>query len=258
MKYPVNRPGGAECSAGPGTVERCPGSEYGGRRMVIREMPEQERPRERMLRYGPAALSDVELLAIILRTGGNGFTALDLARQLLADYNGNIAALFRADIPRMLKVEGIGPAKAVQLRSVFELSRRIHAYSPEKKALRSPAQAAAIFIPFFKGEEKEKLLLLCLDTKCRFNPGSEILLSEGSINSSIIDTREIFKKALAHNAASVILVHNHPSGDPAPSREDVEVTKRVAEAGRLLQVPVNDHIIIGDGCYSSMRELGYI
>jgi DNA repair protein RadC len=226
--------------------------------MVVREMPQQERPRERMLKYGPAALSDVELLAIILRTGGSGFSVLDLARQLLAEYNGNIAALFRADIPHLLKVGGIGPTKATQLRAVFELSRRIHTFTPEKKALRSPAQAAAIFIPFFKGEEKEKLLLLCLDTKCRFSPGSQIVLSEGSINSSIIDTREIFKKALAHNAASIILLHNHPSGDPAPSREDIDVTRKVVEAGRLLQVPVNDHIIIGDGTYASLRELGYI
>ncbi len=228
------------------------------RRMIIREMPEQERPRERMLQYGPAALSDVELLAIILRTGGTGFTVLDLARLLLTSYNGNLAALFKADVPHLLKVGGIGPAKAVQLRAVFELSRRIHTRSPERKALRSPAQAAAIFMPFFKGEEKERLLLLCLDTKCRFSPGSEIILSEGSINCSIIDTREIFKKALAHNAASIILVHNHPSGDPAPSMEDIEVTKRVVEVGGLLQVPVHDHIVIGDGTYASLRELGYI
>ncbi len=226
--------------------------------MTVREMPEQERPRERLLRYGPAALSDVELLSIIVRSGGEGFNALDLSRLMLSQYNGNLATLFRADLPHLQRIDGIGPAKAATMRAVFELSRRIHAYAPERRALRSPAQAAALFMPFFKGDEKERLLLLCLDTKCRFSPGSEIVLSEGSINCSIIDTREIFKKALAHNAASIILVHNHPSGDPAPSREDIEVTKRVVEVGGLLLVPVHDHIIIGDGTYASLRELGYI
>ncbi len=230
-------------------------SEGEGGKTYIKDLPLGERPRERLASHGAAALSTSELIAILLRTGRRGETAIDVANRLLGKY-GSLRALFSADVNELRWMPGMGFAKAVQLKAAFELAKRLDYPSTDRYEVSTPKDVAEFLMPKMRGLDKEQVTMLCLDTRCGVIDNAEVVLSVGSLNLSIMEPRSIFRSALAKNADSVVLAHNHPSGDPEPSDGDVEVTKRILEAGRLLGVEVRDHVIIGDGKFFSMREKG--
>lgn len=222
----------------------------------IKDWPAAERPREKLLHAGPAALGDTELLALILRTGhpSSRTSALDLARQLLTGF-GSLRALAGAGIAELCAIPGIGPAKAAELLAVGELGRRLAA-TPLRPGERftSSAEVFAHFHERLRDRRKEVFLTLLLDSKNRLL--REVQVSEGSLNASIVHPREVFTPVVRESAAALLLVHNHPSGDPTPSREDLELTGRLREAGDLMGVRVLDHVIIGCGCYVSLADRG--
>jgi len=222
----------------------------------IKDWPAAERPREKLLHAGPTALGDTELLALILRTGHTSppTSALELARQLLIRFT-SLRALASASVAELCAVPGIGPAKAAELLAVGELGRRL-ATTPLLPGGRftSSAEVFAHFHERLRDRRKEVFLTLLLDSKNRLL--REIQISEGSLNASIVHPREVFAPVVRESAAAVLLVHNHPSGDPTPSREDIELTGRLREAGELMGVRVLDHVIIGSGCYVSLADRG--
>jgi len=222
----------------------------------VHDFPPEERPRERMHRHGAESLSNAELLAILLRTGTRGCSAVNLAEQVLSRF-GSLGNLLQADPQELKDVIGIGPAKAAQLLAAIELGRRVSRYaSNTRPLLNSPEEAAAYMMDRLRFQLKEHFVVLHLDAKHRLL-GEEIV-SIGSLNASIAHPREIFKTALKRSAAAIICMHNHPSGDPMPSYEDIEVTRRLVEAGNILGIGVIDHIIIGENCYLSMKEKGWM
>ena len=224
--------------------------------MTIRELPTGERPREKFLERGAFAVSDAELLAILLRTGTKEENVSRIAERLLKDFQG-IAGLAGLTPQEFDNIHGIGPAKAVTLAAALELAKRLAAHVPaERQIVRSPGDAAALIMPRLRYECKEVFMVLLLSTKNHVIAAP--VVSVGSLNASIVHPRELFRQAINHSAASVILVHNHPSGDPAPSQEDITLTRRLVEAGSLLDISVLDHLIIGDGKYVSMKEKGII
>ena len=211
---------------------------------TIKEMPRNERPRERLLHYGASALANAELLAIILRTGTRNENVVRVAQRLLAQYGG-LAGLARASSAELMCTKGLGPAKATQLKASLELGRRLLAESPgERPQVRSPADAASLVMSEMSLLEQEHLRVMLLDTKNRVLRQKTVYM--GSLNSSLIRVGELFKEAIRANSASLIIVHNHPSGDPSPSPEDVAVTRQIVEAGKLLDVEVLDHLSSGD------------
>ncbi|MEE8167525.1 MAG: DNA repair protein RadC [Candidatus Hydrothermarchaeales archaeon] len=226
-------------------------------RTRIKDMPRGERPRERLARHGGAALSTSELLAILIRVGRRGETALDVANRLQRKY-ANLKALLSADVNELSRIPGMGFAKAVQLKAVLELAKRLDYPNTDRFEISTPKDVAEFLMPKMKDLDKEQLTLLCLDTRCGIIDNVEVVVSVGSLNLSIMDPRGIFRVALAKNADSVIIAHNHPSGDPDPSDGDVEVTKKVIESGKMLGVEVRDHVVIGDGKFFSMKEKGLI
>ncbi len=222
----------------------------------IKDWPVADRPREKLLLSGPATLSDTELLALILRTGhaGSGSSALDLSRQLLQRF-GSLRAMASATVTELCEVSGVGPAKAAEILALGELARRF-AITPLAPGMRFTS-SGAVFAHFherLRDLKKEVFLSLLLDSKNRVL--REIKVSEGSLNASIVHPREVFQPVIRESAAAVLFVHNHPSGDPAPSREDLELTERLREAGNLMGVRVLDHIIIGCGRYVSLADRG--
>jgi DNA repair protein RadC len=224
--------------------------------IILRELPAEERPRERMLRCGSQALSNAELLAVLLRTGTIAENAVHLAGRVLSSAGG-LRQLVGMSIEQLTKIKGIGPAKALQLRAGIELGQRLARSLPgEKTVIRSPGDAADLLMEELRYLTTEHFVCLFLDTKNQVI--AQETLSVGSLNASIVHPREVFKAAIVRSSASIICVHNHPSGDPAPSSEDVEITLRLVEAGRLIGVPVLDHIIIGDRKYASLKEQGLI
>lgn len=224
----------------------------------IKQWPEDERPREKMQQRGVEALSDAELLAVILRTGdaASKRSALDLGRELLASF-GNLKALGQASLAEICQVKGTGPAKAASIKAALQLGRKLAAdrLLMANDRFTSPAQVADHYKPVLRDRRKEYFLILLLDGKNRIM--REVQVSEGSLNQSIVHPREVFNQAVRDSAAAVILLHNHPSGDPTPSREDREITRRLKEAGDLLGIRVLDHIIIGDS-YLSFVEQGLL
>ena len=224
----------------------------------IKDWPVADRPREKLLSTGPATLSDTELLALILRTGhaSSGATALDLSRHLLTKF-GSLRSMTSAAIVELCQVPGIGPAKAAEILAVGELARRFAAtpISPGSH-FTSSREVFAHFHERLRDRKKEVFLTLLLDSKNRVL--REIQVSEGSLNASIVHPREVFQPVIRESAAAVIFVHNHPSGDPAPSREDLELTSRLRDAGVLMGVRVLDHIIIGSGRYVSLADQGLL
>ncbi len=217
-------------------------------------------PYEKYLRFGAEALTESELLAIILRTGTKDKSALDIAEEIL-----NISEMPRTgllglyDVPleRLLKIKGLGTVKAVKIKCIAELAMRINSASARDGVIiNKPDTVANYFMEKMRHKRKECVILTCLDAKCRIL--KEILLSSGSVNMSLISPREVFLEALRAEAVTIILVHNHPSGDPTPSAADVECTKCIKEMGDKLDVALLDHIIIGDNCYTSFKEKGYI
>ncbi len=229
-------------------------------------LPPRERPRERLARLGAAALSDAELLAILLRTGdaGSGASALDLARQLLVygtrrtgSEDRALRFLATATVEELGQIRGIGPAKAAQVKAGVELGRRVVCDQTRAGAvIRNPSDAARLFMPQLRDLEQEHLYAVLVDAKGRVL--STDLVSVGGLSASMAHPREVFKAAVRKNAHAMVLVHNHPSGDPTPSPDDLAVTRRLVDAGRLLGIEVLDHIIIGDNRYASFRQIGMI
>lgn len=237
-----------------GRQDNGPGEEV--YRVSIKSLPQDLRPRERLAAGGPEALSNAELLAIILRTGWQQENALDLAQRLLAEPRG-LRFLAEASFEELASFKGVGPAKAAQVKAAVELGRRLaQAGRVGRPVIHSPLDVAALLMEEMRYLDREHFRALSLNTKNQVLSLDNI--SIGSLNSSIVHPREVFKRAITNSAAAVILVHNHPSGDPAPSREDIEVTKRLVQAGKILGIAVLDHIIIGDGRYLSFKEKGLL
>lgn len=223
--------------------------------LTMKELPESERPYEKFLSHGVEGLSDAELLAIILRNGSKGRTALSLAQEILCQEQKNLLNLNQLSFEELAHIPGIGRVKAIQLKSIAELAKRMAATTYRKNIkVEEPGTIAAYYMERLRHETREKLILAMFDTKNRFL-GDEVL-SVGTVNSSLVSPREIYLKALQCQAVNIILLHNHPSGDAAPSQEDLRTTHRVAECGRMLGIALADHIIIGDSSYTSMRESG--
>jgi DNA repair protein RadC len=226
------------------------------RRLTIKDLPPSERPRERAIKAGVTTLSDAELLAVLLRTGTKEETAVQLAERVLLKLGG-LAELPRCSLEDLQAIKGLGPAKAITLLAAADLATRISNRTRyEAVTVSSPSEAAALVMEEMRHKLREHFRVLLLDTKNKVLGIEEI--SIGSLNSSLVHPREVFRPAIRKACASVILLHNHPSGDPTPSREDVEVTRRLTAAGKLMGIEVLDHIIIGDGRFLSLRERGLL
>lgn len=219
-----------------------------------------EFPYERFENYGPQALTDAELVAIIIRTGTVGEDALTLARKVLsldADSGQGILALNSVPLEELMKIKGIGKVKAIRLKCVAEICARMQMRHPKNAVLFSnPASVADYYMERLRNLKTEHVYLVLTDTKNRFL--KEILISKGTINMSLMPVREIFVEALRYQAVHILLLHNHPSGDATPSRQDIEITGQIAQAARLLNIPLLDHIIIGDNTFTSLKEKGYL
>lgn len=220
----------------------------------ITDLHETERPRERLAAQGPAALSSAELLAILLRVGVPGENAVQMGQHLLQSFHG-LAGLHRAPFVELTNQRGIGAAKAAQIKAAIELGRRLSLESPEERpTINSPADAAALVQYDMSALEQECLRVLLLDTRNHVLDIVEVY--QGSVNMSQIRVGEVFKAAIRRNASAVIVVHNHPSGDPTPSPDDLAVTRALVQAGKLVDVDMLDHLIIGQGRFTSMKERG--
>jgi len=223
---------------------------------TLKDLPEEIRPRERLLRAGPEALSTAELVAILLRTGTPQRTALDVAEELLSRF-GSLDRLARARVEDLLGVKGVWPAKAVQLVAALELGKRLlTAQSAPRPAIRSPHDVARLLMPAMRLLDREHFQAILLDTKHRVL--DIVSISVGSLNATTVHPREVFKEAIRKSAAAVVLVHNHPSGQAEPSREDVRITEQLRAAGEIVGIQVVDHIILGDGQFYSFREHGLL
>lgn len=221
---------------------------------TIHEMPVGERPRERLEHYGAGALSNAELLAITLGSGVRGQSVLNLAQALLAKHGG-LMGLARASFADLCAEHGVGPAKATQLKAALELGPRLLVESPDARPqITSPADAANLVLLEMSLLEKEEVRVITLDTRNRVLNISTVYV--GSLNTSVVRVSELFREAVNKNAAAVIVVHNHPSGDPTPSPEDVNLTEMLVQGGQILDVEVLDHLIIGQGRFVSLKERG--
>jgi DNA repair protein RadC len=223
-----------------------------GYRVMMRDLPVDLRPRERLLYAGASALNSAELLAIILRIGGRGESAIHMAERLLHQFNG-ITGLAQASFDELCQQHGVGEAKAAQIKAALELGKRLVAALPQdRQQIRGPSDIAELLMLEMGLLEKEQLRAVLLDTKNRVMRVATIY--EGSLNTAVVRVGEIFRPAIRSNSASVIIVHNHPSGDPAPSPEDVRVTELIVEAGKLLDIDVLDHVVIGRNSFVSLKE----
>lgn len=222
----------------------------------LRDIPLEERPRERMLTHGAQSLSHTELLAILLRTGTKEESAVNLAGRILKEC-GSIHNLLDLSVDELTAIKGIGPAKAVQLRAGIELGLRLSRSKTEDRLfIRKPQDAADLMMDKLRHLKKEHFICLFLNTKNQII--AEETLSVGTLNSSLVHPREVLRAAIKCSSASFICVHNHPSGDPAPSPEDIRLTRRLAEAGELVGIELLDHVIIGDRQYISLKEEGLL
>jgi len=220
----------------------------------IRELAPAERPRERLANAGPDALSSAELVALIWNTGSRGASAMDLAHQLLAGAGG-LPELARADVAELIHAHGVGPARAAQLVGAFELGRRsLSEQGIARWTIRSPADVASRLGPQLAALEHEELHVLLLNTKNAVQ--RQVLVYRGNVSAALVRVGELFRDAVRSQAAGLIVVHNHPSGDPEPSADDVHLTSTAIAAGRLLDVAVLDHVIIASGGYVSLRDRG--
>jgi len=221
----------------------------------ITRWPKQERPRERLLEHGPQHLSETELLGILLGKGMRKKTAIDLARELLDQYE-SLQKLFSRSPSELKTIKGIGSAKAATLSAAFELVRRIQSQKEEKVSFRKSADVARCYLPLMRDLRKEVFKVLLLNRANRLI--KEVLISEGTLDASIVHPRDVFHEAILEPAAGVILIHNHPSGNPNPSEEDIRITKQLVEAGRLLGIKVYDHIILAGETYRSLADDGLL
>jgi DNA repair protein RadC len=221
---------------------------------TIHDFPLGERPRERLQYYGPTALSNAELLAILLRVGMPGENVVALSTRLLTQFGG-LAGLARASFGELATIKGLGTAKTAQLKAAIELGRRLLVTSPDARPqITSPLDVANLLMLEMGSLEQEHLRTLLLDTKNRVLASPTVYV--GNVNSSIIRVSEIFRDAVRENATAIIVAHNHPSGDPTPSPEDVQVTRTIVEAGSLLGIDVLDHLVIGHQRFVSLKERG--
>ncbi len=221
----------------------------------IKDMPINMRPREKLLNQGEISLSEAELLAIILGMGTKNMSAIELAHALLCKYK-NLRNLKEASLEELKEQKGIGLAKAVQIKAAFELGKRVATNTPYKSYIKSPDDVKNMVMEEMRYFDREYFRVLYLDRKNGLITMENI--SIGGLHSSIVHPREVFKTAVKKSAASIILVHNHPSGDPSPSPEDIEITKRLKDAGELMGIKLIDHIIIGDNCYASFKAKNLI
>ncbi len=219
-------------------------------RYKIKDLPKEERPRERLIKLGPENLSNAELLAIIIGTGSVNENVLNLANRLLSKYD--IKRLSQTTVTELKKITGIKDAKACQIAAAFELGKRLSITKSLNKQITTPSDIANLFMPRMRGLKKEFLKGVYLDSKCRIIKHENI--SVGGLNTNIIQPREAFKTAILEDAAAIILVHNHPSGDPTPSSDDINLTVKLKEMGKLIGIELLDHIIIGDNKYVSLKE----
>lgn len=225
----------------------------------MKDLPQQSRPYEKCFAHGAESLSDAELLAVLLRTGSKEVSSLGLAYRILSECGSenNLSALCRVGPDKLSKIKGVGKVKTVQILCAIELGRRLMTASrKELLSLSKPEQIAAYFMPRLKDQKQETVWILLLDGKCRLIHEEKIY--EGTVKSAMISPREIFISAIEKEAVYLFLLHNHPSGDPTPSTEDLAVTRRVRESGKLLGVELLDHIIIGDQTYVSFIEQGFM
>ena len=224
--------------------------------MAIQGLPGAERPRERLYWNGPEALADAELLALQLGSGTRGRSAADLAREMLATY-GSLAGVAAREAVELARVPGVGPAKAARLAAAFELGRRLRARTPGVRVvLSAPADVYAAFGPLMEDLPREVFRVALLDAQNGLL--RDRVISQGTLSASLVHPREVFKPAILESAASVILLHNHPSGDPTPSREDIRLTRQLVECARLLDLRIHDHVVIGRGRFVSLAERGII
>ncbi len=242
--------------------------------MRIKDLPKDERPRERLREYGPESLRDSDLLAIILKDGFRGTTAVQLGEQVLMAFEGDLKRMADNSAKQFEKIKGIGEAKAAQIVAAFELGKRLARFHADRDKITSPSDVADLMMSKMRYLQKEIVCVLCLDTKGGvttkgiagnlsddFTWGkklSETTVFEGTLNASVFHPREIFRFAIEESANSIVLVHNHPSGDPQPSQEDIRATKQLIEAGNHIGIRVLDHIVIGDGIFVSLKEEGFI
>ena len=221
---------------------------------MIRDLPRGERPRERLSEYGPSYLSNAELIAILLRTGVTGENVLNLAVRLLSHFQG-LSGLSRATYRELCSLKGISDAKACQLMAALELGRRLVSLQPEDRAvITCPEDVANLLSAEMNILEQEHLRVVLLDTKNRVMGTSEIYI--GNVNSSVVRAAEVFRPAIRDNSVAIIVVHNHPSGDPTPSPEDVAITEQLRASGELLGIEVLDHIILGGQRHVSLKDRG--
>ena len=217
------------------------------------------KPYEKFLEYGADALTDAELLAIVIRTGTSKNSALSIAQQLLERFQQNrqLNSLHHVTIQELMEIDGIGEVKAVKIKCIAELSARMaRQHAKDTLNFNSPSTIANYYMEQLRHEEVEKVLLLLLDN--RLHLIEEYLLSKGTINASLLSVREVLRHALRAGACKFVLLHNHPSGNCTPSSEDLTITKKIKDAGNLMEIPLLDHLIVGDGCYVSLKEYGCI
>lgn len=225
--------------------------------LTIKDMPEDARPRERLERWGAGALSNQELLAILLRTGsttgGKKYTAIDLAMHLLRDFE-SLKGVAQADFVELQQILGIGPAKACQIMAAFELGKRVAIFTGETRpVIRQPTDVFEYFSTQMSLLTQEEFCVVVLDTKNRLIKHE--FVSKGTLNASIVHPRDVFRVAVVNSGAGIIALHNHPSGDPSPSPEDIDITNRLAEAGKIMGITLLDHLIIAGGRYLSLKEM---
>ena len=225
--------------------------------LTIRELPQTERPRERLRALGAQALSTTELIATILGSGGTGGSALQCAHAVLQHAGGSLGRLATMPLAALTRIHGVGQARATAVHAALELGRRLSLEAREAGVpLRAPRDVVAVFAPRLQELPVEEFHVAVLDAQHRLE--RDVLVTRGLLNSSLVHPREVFREAIAERAAAVILVHNHPSGDPTPSAEDRAVTAQLVAAGRLLDIPGHDHIIVGRGRYLSFAEAGLL
>lgn len=224
--------------------------------IMVKDLPLEERPREKLMLRGAASLTDAELIAVLLGSGTQKKSAIRLAEEVLSLYKERgMAAVAHTSLAELKRVSGVGDKKAAVILAAVEFGRRLSIRSAEKiTVVHGPDDAARYAMPRFRFEQREHFAVMLLNTKNRILGLTDV--SIGSLSASIVHPREVFRAAIAYAAASMILMHNHPSGDPSPSREDIAVTNRLAKAGKIMDIPVLDHIILGQDQFLSLKERG--
>lgn len=230
--------------------------ESGRYTLTIKDLPLDERPRERLVKYGADALSNAELLAIILRVGTHEYSAIGLAEHMLGRFGG-LRGIATAGVEDLSTIKGLGTAKAAQIKAMVELGKRLAASTGDvRPIIRCPQDAVDLVMPELRDEPQEHFKAILLNNR------NEVLkvrtITIGSLSSSVITPRELFREAISANSAAIIIAHNHPSGDPTPSQEDIDVSKRLNQAGQVVGIDVLDHLVIGDGRWVSLKERGLV